>query len=216
MNIQPVNNTNFKSTYPVVHWVAETNGSYAPVANLQIVKKLQGKIIRMLNKPLVSSTKPMEPLEQRLRAYIGVCDADYRNNPNVRSFYNRTDAAPVSYVISGDDVGIFENNLAKNIGRAKSNARELLSKPYSPETMEAIKLYNREGLKFVQNNSKQIQDKNGMMYILHTKFEIIRNRMGKIKDYKFVEARRTGQFTWKNVAIDFKNLACIIRIYPRG
>lgn len=189
MNIQPVNNTNFKSTYPVVHWVAETNGSYAPVANLQIVKKLQGKIIRMLNKPLVSSTKPMEPLEQRLRAYIGVCDADYRNNPNVRSFYNRTDAAPVSYVISGDDVGIFENNLAKNIGRAKSNARELLSKPYSPETMEAIKLYNREGLKFVQNNSKQIQDKNGMMYILHTKFEIIRNRMGKIKDYKFVEAR---------------------------
>ena len=189
MNIQPVNNTNFKSTYPVVHWVAETNGRYAPVANLQIVKKLQGKIIRMLNKPLVSSTKPMEPLEQRLRAYIGVCDADYRNNPNVRSFYNRTDAAPVSYVISGDDVGIFENNLAKNIGRAKSNARELLSKPYSPETMEAIKLYNREGLKFVQNNSKQIQDKNGMMYILHTKFEIIRNRMGKIKDYKFVEAR---------------------------
>ena len=189
MNIQPVKNTNFKSTYPVVHWVAETNGSYAPVANLQIVKKLQGKIIRMLNKPLVSSTKPMEPLEQRLRAYIGVCDADYRNNPNVRSFYNRTDAAPVSYVISGDDVGIFENNLAKNIGRAKSNARELLSKPYSPETMEAIKLYNREGLKFVQNNSKQIQDKNGMMYILHTKFEIIRNRMGKIKDYKFVEAR---------------------------
>ena len=174
MNIQPVNNTNFKSTYPVVHWVAETNGSYAPVANLQIVKKLQGKIIRMLNKPLVSSTKPMEPLEQRLRAYIGVCDADYRNNPNVRSFYNRTDAAPVSYVISGEDVGIFENNLAKNIGRAKSNAREL---------------YNREGLKFVQNNSKQIKDKNGIIYMLHTKFEIIRNRMGKIKDYKFVEAR---------------------------
>ena len=98
-------------------------------------------------------------------------------------------AAPVSYVISGEDVGIFENNLAKNIGRAKSNARELLSKPYSPETMEAIKLYNREGLKFVQNNSKQIKDKNGIIYMLHTKFEIIRNRMGKIKDYKFVEAR---------------------------
>ena len=34
-----------------------------------------------------------------------------------------------------------------------------------------------------------LEDKNGMMYILHTKFEIIRNRMGKIKDYKFVEAR---------------------------
>ena len=50
MNIQPVNfqqsyKTNFKSTYPVVHWVAETNGSYAPISNLKLVKKLNWKLI---------------------------------------------------------------------------------------------------------------------------------------------------------------------------
>lgn len=199
MRIQPINNysqtnTNFKSAFPVVHWVAETNGSYAPVANLQIVKKLQSKIIRILNKPLESSDKPIKPLEQRLRAYIGACDAAYRNNPLVRSFYNRTEPSgerynPVSYVISGSDVGTFEECLAKNIGRTKGKARDLLSKPYSPEVQEAINIYNREGLNFVKNPVRQIYDRNGIMYTLHTKFEIVRNKLGKIKDYKFVEAR---------------------------
>jgi hypothetical protein len=57
MEILPINNnnqlkTNFKATYPVVHWVAEANGSYAPVTNLKSVKKLQSKIIRVLNKSI--------------------------------------------------------------------------------------------------------------------------------------------------------------------
>ena len=199
MNIQSINNqqtykTNFKSTYPVVHWVAETNGSYAPIANMQLVKKLQGKIIRMLNKPLAESKKQMEVAEQRLRAYIGACDVSYRNNPHVRSFYNRTESSvggfsPLSYVISGDDVELFENTLAKNIGKAKGNAREYLAHPYSPEAVEAIKAYNDGGLRFVKSSSKQIKDKKGRAYILHTKFEIVRNKTGKIKDYRFVDAR---------------------------
>ena len=199
MNIQPVNfqqsyKTNFKSTYPVVHWVAETNGSYAPISNLKLVKKLQGKIVRILNKPLAESKKLMNITEQKLRAYIGSCDISYRNNPRARSFYNRTESSvdrfsPSSYVISGDDVELFENSLAKNIGKAKGNAKEYLARPYSPETIEAIKLYNNEGLKFVRNPAKQVKDKNGITYVLHTKFEIVRNRTGKIKDYRFVDAR---------------------------
>lgn len=83
-------NTNFKSTYPVAHWVAETNGSFAPVSNLDLVKKLQGKLVRVLNKPLIESKKPLNPAEQKIRAYIGATDADYRNIPHVRSFYNRS------------------------------------------------------------------------------------------------------------------------------
>lgn len=199
MNIQSINpqqsyKSNFKSTYPVVHWVAETNGSYARVSNLDLVKKLQGKVIRMLNKPLKDSKTKMNVTEQNFRAYIGSCDVSYRNNPSVRSFYNRTESSlskfsPISYIISGEDVGFFENSLAKNIGKAKNKAREYLSKPYSPETIEAIKLYNNEGLKFVKNFSKQIKDKNNIPYVLHTKFEILRNRLGKIKDYRFVDAR---------------------------
>ena len=115
MNIQSVNpNVSFKSTYPVLHWVAETNGSYAPVANLELVKILQGKIIRILNKPLKNSVKKMNLTEQNLRAYIGGCDADYRILPKVRSFYNKITGnmnkyTPVSYIISGKDVETFKS-----------------------------------------------------------------------------------------------------------
>ncbi len=187
-------NTNFKSTYPIVHWVAEANGSYAPVSNLELVKKLQGKIIRVLNKPLKDSKKVINPTEQNLRAYIGSSDVDYRNLAKVRSFYNRflssvEKYSPVSYIISGKDVDIFEDYLAKSIGKAKHNAKELLNNPYSPETVDAIRLYNNKGLSYVNNKNNRIKDENGMGYILHTKFEIIRNKLGKIKDYRFIDAR---------------------------
>lgn len=198
MNIQPANtynlNTNFKATYPVMHWVAETNGSYAPITNMDLVKKLQGKIIRMLNKPLKDSVKKMNPVEQNLRAYIGGCDSAYRVLPRVRSFYNRITGGfgrytPVSYIISGKDVEVFDNYLAKNIGRAKAEAKDILNNPYSAKAIEAIRQYNTLGLDFVNANSKRIKDSNGIMYTLHTKFEIIRNKYGKIKDYRFVDAR---------------------------
>lgn len=195
MNIQPIsNNTNFKSTYPVVHWVAETNGSYAPVANLELTKKLQGKIVRILNKKLIDTTKPMQLAEQKLRAYIGSCDIDYRNIPIVRSFYNRVYTAPnetkaAAYMISGRHVDDFNEYLAKNIGKEKYNAKQLINNPYSEKTIEAIEKYNREGLSFVENFHNMIKDRNNMTYVLHTKFEIIRNKFGKIKDYRFIDAR---------------------------
>ena len=194
VNPAPVYKPNFRSAFPVTHWVAETNGSYARIADLKLVKKLQGKIIRMLNKPLAESTKEMNISEERLRAYIGECDISYRNNPNVRSFYNRTESgvggfSPLSYIISGEDVKLFEDYLAKNIGRLKGKSKDLLSHPYSPETIEAINFYNNEGLRFVKNPAKQITDKKGLMYMLHTKFEIVRSKTGRIKDYRFVDAR---------------------------
>ena len=192
--MQVANNVTFKSAYPVAHWVAETNGSFAPVSNMQLVKKLQGKLVRVLNKPLAESKKNFNSTEQTIRAYIGSSDADYRNTSHVRSFYNRmTNSSnkfvPVSYIISGNDVAVFEEKLAQNIGKAKAQAKELLKKPYSEETIKALKLYNSKGLEFVKNSAKQIKDENGISYILHTKFEIIRNKLGKIKDYKLLDVR---------------------------
>ena len=187
-------NTNFKSTFPVAHWIAESNSSFAPVSNLELVKKLQGKLVRVLNKPLKDSTKPFNNLEQKIRAYVGASDADYRNVPHVRSFYNRTSNfpqkfSPVSYIITGTDVDFFEEYLAKNIGRAKNFSKEQWKHPYSQGTFDAINLYNSKGLAFVKRNSSQIKDEQNMSYILHTKFEIIRNKLGKIKDYKLLDAR---------------------------
>lgn len=205
MNIQPINSSiNFSSTYPVVHWVAETNGSFAPVANLKITKKLQGKVVRVLNKALDETKKPMVPAEQKLRAYIGSADVDYRNaftlntdknQPRVRSFYNRIESdidkkfTPIGYIISGKDIKPFEDNLAKEIGKMKSAAKELFNTVYSPASLAAIESYNRNGLEFVNDKNLRIKDKQGMTYVLHTKFEIIRDKYGKIKDYRFIDAR---------------------------
>ena len=187
-------NQNFKSTYPVVHWVAESNGSFAPVASLDLTRKLQGKVVRVLNKLLSSSTKSMNTTEQKLRAYLASCDVDYRQIPIVRSFYDRIASSfqrfnPTAYIISGKHVNEFNELLAKQIGKAKKVAKSDFSTPYSPEAIKAIQDYNFYGLQFVNSDSLRIKDKNKMTYVLHTKFEIIRNKLGKIKDYKFVDAR---------------------------
>ena len=196
MQINSINNsynvrTNFKSTFPVVHWVAEANGSFAPITELNLVKKLQGKLVRALNKNIEKSTKPMQINEQKVRSYLASTDIDYREIPHVRSFYSKNNDCldsirPISYIISGGDVGLFEEYLAKNIGRAKSNA---VPNCYNTETATALKIYNEMGLEFVKQTSKQIYDNNHILNILHTKFEIVRNKLGKIKDYKLLDVR---------------------------
>jgi len=48
-NYQTNKYNSFRSTYPVVHWVAEANGSYAPMSKLKIVQGFQEKIVSYLN-----------------------------------------------------------------------------------------------------------------------------------------------------------------------
>lgn len=58
MQIQPINNYSiqnknhnpqFKSAYPVIHWLAETNSSYSPQITKDIALKLNENIVRRLN-----------------------------------------------------------------------------------------------------------------------------------------------------------------------
>ncbi len=184
--------TSFRSAFPVVHWIAETNGSYTP-ADMQTVRLLQGKVIRILNKPLSKTTKPIKPQEQAIKAYMGSCDADYRHKAVARSFYKYTSGnpekyTPVSFIITGKDVDLFNNSYGRNIGEAKGKARANGHKN-SSEVDDAIRDYKYDGFAFVKADKRQIKDKKGLKYILHTKFEIVRNEIGKIKDYRFVDAR---------------------------
>lgn len=193
MQIQTLQQPNFKATYPVVHWVAEANGSFAPVANLDTIKKLQGKLVRALNKTQYDKT-PTGKIAKPIQNYIKSNDTDYAKAPQVRSFYNRAAKygqtfEPTSYIISGADVKDFEETLAKNIGRAKSRARELFNAPHSFEAIEAINLYNNKGLEYVKKDSRQIKDESGIPQILHTKFEIVRNKLGKITDFRLLDIR---------------------------
>lgn len=199
MNIQPIQfqqskQINFKSTYPVVHWVAETNGSYAPALSLEIVRVLQRKLVSILNKVPKAGQKPVGLAEQKLKTYMKLCDLDFRKTPFVRSFYDWNSRReqgfkPVSYVISGEDAFSFNEDLTKEIGRNKGIAKTALGNPYSAESMMAINNYVRNGLKFVNNPKKRITGNDGNTYVLHTKFEVIRNKNGKIKGYNFVDAR---------------------------
>ena len=88
MQIQKINNVNysqktqqntpFKKTYGVVHWVGEANASYAPVVfDFKLAKKLQTKLVNILN----NSTR----LKHRTVNYIAVNylaskDPDYRTS----------------------------------------------------------------------------------------------------------------------------------------
>lgn len=210
MNIQPINYTainqkkvNFKSTYPVVHWVAETNGSYAPALSLEIVKKLQGSIVRALNALSKNPDKPIAMEFKKLKEYLKINDKDFKKNQHVRSFYDhkseeRSEFKPISYIISGDDIDWFNEELTKDIGRSKGYAKQVLGNPYSAESKMAIETYNRNGLKFVNSKNNRFVGADGDTYVLHTKFEIQRSKTGKIKGYKFIAAKFLPEFGENN------------------
>ena len=202
MNIQPINitktnqpiKTNFKSTYPVVHWVAETNGSYAPALSIEIVKKLQGTLVRAINALSRNADKPVASEFKTLKEYLKFCDKDFNKNQWVRSFYDRKSAKdsgfkPVAYMITGDDIARFNDELGKEVGRAKGYSKKVLGNPYSAEAKMAIETYVNNGLKFVNSKDNRFIGLDGQTYALHTKFEVQRNKSGKIKGYKFVGAR---------------------------
>ncbi len=192
MNINPIfseqSRVNFQSTYPVVHWVAETNGSYAPVVTNDLIRKLQQKLVRALNKRNDVQSDTITGVKE----YLKHSDTDFSNIPRVRSFYDRLASGfftPSAYMITGKDVALFEDTLGREIGREKGYARDILGTPYSAEALSAIQTYKIKGLQFVKEKKRLIKDKTGEPCSLHTKFETVRSKSGKIKDYRLVDVR---------------------------
>ena len=199
MQIQSLNSSSiyrqkptFKASYPVVHWLAETNGSYAPVLSEELTKTLPGKLVRILNNGLIAKKTPLPENVVRAYNYVKSLDTDFQRMSVVRSFYNgegnlKSDKfEPISYMITGNDVTSFENALAKPIGRSMREAPVLGGKPLSGELNMALGDYWSKGLNFVKNGSKKFVDKDGIPNELHTKFRIIRTKTGKIKGYELV------------------------------
>ena len=184
----------FKSAYPVYHWVAETNGSYAPVVDAKLTKALQRTLVSVLNKTKKASYGYLERLANR----VSDMDMDYKRMSLVRSFFNKKGGykketnqfVPISYLISGDDVDLFEELYAKFIGTAKALSPRKHGRLSSAESEIAVENYKRGGLKFVNDKNKRIVDENGMEYALHTKFEVVRGKKsGKVNGYKLVDAK---------------------------
>jgi hypothetical protein len=198
MQIQAINTystsskPNFKAAYPVVHWLAESNGSYSPVVTREMTEILQNKLVRLLNRTGSKANEEKVNTMWKAVKYLASSDAHYNKLPFVRSFYNReggwlTDKfEPISYLITGQDANIFEQNFAKPIGVMKSNSPKINGRHQSAELDMALNDYAKKGLNFVKNLAKQFCDKEKMNYSLHTKFETVRNSRGEIKDYKLV------------------------------
>ena len=201
-------NPTFKATYPVVHWVSETNGSAARETNLDVVRTLQGKLVRLINKvsksqknakiqpqlPLSPAEEMLVPPEVKVHNLLKKLDMDFRRCQKVRSFYDRSlhnqdTNRPRAYAITGIDIQTFENTLAKKIGIEKSEARQTLGTPYSEKAKAAIDKYCKNGLNFVLSPQRRIYDNSGKPCVLHTHFQVIRNSIGEIKGYKLLDAK---------------------------
>lgn len=180
MKIQPTNNyqnlnPQFKAAYPVYHWVAETNAGYKPVMDSEITRKLQRTIVSLSNK---FKKKDASALSKKVGDYLSKCDIDFRRICFARSFYdrfggwNKTLDKPkaISYLITGKDALNFDKNFRTN-------------------TKQSIDSYNSIGQDFINSTNKKLYDADGIEYGLHTKFEIIRTKTGKIKEYKLVNMK---------------------------
>lgn len=64
-NNYQIKQNNFKSTFPVVHWVAEAGGSYAPVAEKEVVEGFQVKILEFLRKSINKTLTEVKKLEEK-------------------------------------------------------------------------------------------------------------------------------------------------------
>ena len=211
---KPNNIPTFKAVYPVHHWVAESNGSYAPVVSIELTKKLQRIIVGMLN----HSKKIPTNVSQKANIYISKCDLDYRRMSIVRSFYNKFGGynkkdnvfRPFSYLITGYDAENFDNEYGRSIGIARRNAPVKQGTSNSAELKQTIQDYTYGGLNYIKDKSKKLYDSEGIEYSLHTKFETVRSKTGRLKGYKLIDLKfcpnegpnnpfvRTGYINSKN------------------
>ncbi len=183
---------NFKSCYPVTHWVAETNGSYAPVLTVELAKKLQGILVRFLNAAPDKYTGAKAALCKQAKNFIALQDKGYKEVPLARSFYDKNGGwgkdkiTPVAYMLTGCDAKYFDQKYGSPIGEIKRIYSKPSGLPNSAELNMALNDYFRGGLQFVKNRSREFCDINKMPYGLHAKFETIRSRTGNIKGFKLM------------------------------
>ena len=200
MQIHRVNNfntqnrtTNFKSVYPVYHWVERANGSVVPVVTKNEVEKLQSKLVRMLNNTLSRKNPTKAKITDNVIDIVSEEDKSYRNKHEARSYYNPNGGwknnffEALTYLITGGDIPEFDKEFGKPIGKAKSISRTPTGKYCSLELDCARDYYEKEGLAFVKKESKKFAKEDGVqtaLHIVHTPVYYQKgDKAGKVKEY---------------------------------
>ena len=120
-------------------------------------------------------------------------DTEYATSGVVRTFYDKNGGfnkhsgkfLPFSYLITGGDAYNFSDKYGKALGKAKSFAPMQKDKLNSAELQIARSDYNIAGWNLVNDAKKKIY-KDGIEQELHTKFEVVRDKKGKITGYNLV------------------------------
>lgn len=212
------NQPSFKSTFPVVHWIAEVNGSYAPACG-DLAEAFHEKIVSYLNKKLLTPkevkelTKKKRKLDvntfvqkkelnqieklkeiidipaQYLRAYLNSCDVSYRLTQKMRSFHNRFQESSNEYIPIFYYASGEHCKKLNELGEKIGRAyRESCGKE-TEKVKQAKTDYYKKGLELMRDYTNCKKDANGARQVLHTKFQIIRNNEGEITGYRYVDAR---------------------------
>ncbi|MCM1003542.1 MAG: hypothetical protein NC408_04295 [Candidatus Gastranaerophilales bacterium] len=198
MNIQPTQNYSapFKSGFPVTHWVRETNGSYAPALSRNLNEKLQRSVVRLLNSNIDKSKPEKRPLIEYVKKIISASDSDFAQNPVARSFYfhhgglSEQKFEPFGYILTGRHAEHMTEVLGKPIGRAKSDApRRNGNLADTAEINIAVGDYFNQGINFVKKLASHFKLGGKTRYGLHTKFEVIRTKTGRIKEYRLIDLK---------------------------
>ncbi len=219
MQIQPIGvqtnykasfSPNFKSCYPVTHWLAEANESYAPVLTTELAKKLQGILVRYLNASAKKYSGKKAAFCQEVKDFMASTDRDYANLPFVRSFYDKKGGfkqgkiTPLVYMLTGFDAKNFDRRFGLPIGSIKGSCYNAgIFK--SAELNMALTDYFNGGLQFVKDRSKEFCDKNKVPYGLHAKFQTLRNKSGNIKGFELMELSFCPEIGPDNPLEKFKN-----------
>lgn len=185
-------NPQFKSAYPVYHWVEKNGEKVVPIVTKSEIEKVQSKIVRMLNKTLSRKNPIKARIMDRFAELVAEGDRDYSIKPEVRSFYNATGGwkekafEAVTYLITGKDVAEFDNVYGKPLGKAKSISKTPTGKLCSLELEKARSNYEIKGLNFVKEQSELFvkDDKKTGLHIVYTPIYYQKGaKKGEVKEY---------------------------------
>ena len=209
----------FRSVYPVVFWVAEKGGSYAPVVTKDFSKTLATKLVNILNYSQKEITETLKNIEikrkelgldnynnltkikmeaaRNLKNFIAYFDSDfakqnslYTQKPKTRSFTTQGGFENGKYTPTAY---IMTGNDAivfeKNFGKPIGLSRALGGNKYVTAELE------RAIADYWTKGYRYIKNKAKVFQInnqpaeLHVKVETVRARTGNIKSYNIIGAK---------------------------
>lgn len=192
-NTENNKNPQFKSAYPVYHWVEKADRKYVVVVTKNEIEKMQSKLIRMLNKTLSRKDSTKAAAMDKVINVVNEADSDYRIKSEVRSFYNpkggwgKNFFAPITYLITGKDVTKFDETYGKPVGKAKAISKTPTGKYCSLELEEARDNYEKNGLTFVKQESEKFvknDDTQSALHIVHAPVFYKKGpKKGQVKEY---------------------------------